>query len=88
MDNRQPYSLYYRAHIVKAEVWFFVAVLRSFDHVSFDRTYDVTNSIFEFFVPDSMEPYFLEIIGALAKEGIIDRLEKMPNRLFDAAEQV
>ncbi len=88
MNKKESYSLYYRAHVVKAEAWFFVAILRSFDHVSFDRTYDVSQSIFEFFVPEGMEPYFLEIIGVLVKKGVVDRLEKMPNRLFDFTEQV
>ena len=88
MGDKLSYSLYYTAHVVKAEVWFFVAILRSYDHVSFDRTYDVANSIFEFFVPIGMEPYFLEIMQVLEKEGVVDRLEKMSNRLLDFAEQV
>lgn len=86
--NTHDYCLYYQAHIVRPQVWFFVAILRSFDHVAFDRTYNVAESVFEFFVPAAMEPYFLEIMDFLHKEGVVNTLTKMPNRLFDASQQV
>jgi|GEM_PF-306551 len=87
-DTHDQYSAYYQAYVPRQHVWFFVAILRSFDHVAFDRTYDVANSIFEFFVPAAMEPYFLEIVEALSKEGVVQDLQKKPNRLFDSVEQV
>ncbi|MCX5924877.1 MAG: hypothetical protein NT124_01075 [Candidatus Dependentiae bacterium] len=86
--NTHDYCIYYQAHIVRPQVWFFVAILRSFDHVTFDRTYDVAESVFEFFIPAGMEPYFLEIMHSLQKEGVVSTLIKKPNRLFDAAQQV
>lgn len=91
-DNKNAdcdgYCVYYRAGIVRSQVWFFVAILRSFDHVAFDRTYDVANSVFEFFVPAKMESYFVEIVRSLEKEGVVQFLHKMPNRLYGENEQV
>ena len=81
-------SLYYQAHVVSQECWFLVAVLRSFEHLAFDRTYDVGGSIFEFFVsPDSQEP-FLELMHYFEREGIVTNLQQLPNRLADSAVQV
>lgn len=54
----QSYCSYYQAHIKRPYCWFLVAVLRSFEHVAFDRTIDKNNSIFEFFVPHDTEKYF------------------------------
>jgi hypothetical protein len=82
------YCSYYQAHVVRSQVWFFVAILRSFDHVSFDRTLDVKNSVFEFFVPAAMEPYFLEIMASLKNEGVVHDITKLPNRLLDATQEV
>lgn len=87
-SNKQMYSIYYTAHIERPLVWFFVAILRSFDHVAFDRTHDVANSVFEFFVPEGMEPYFLEIMASLKKEGVVHSLQKHPNRLLDENQQI
>lgn len=80
--------LYYQAHVVPHECWFLVAVLRSFEHLAFDRTYDVHKSIFEFFVsPDSQEP-FLELMSYFEREGIVTTFQQLPNRLADPAQQV
>jgi hypothetical protein len=87
-ENIPVYCSYYQAHVVRAQVWFFVAILRSFDHVSVDRTLDVKNSVFEFFVPEAMEPYFLEIMASLKSEGIVHDINKLPNRLLDPAQEV
>lgn len=80
--------VYYQAQVVRPQVWFFVAVLRSFDHVAFDRTYDVPESIFEFFVPEAMEEYFLEIMASLRQQGIVCTFNKLPNRLLDPTQQI
>jgi hypothetical protein len=75
------YSLYYQAHVVPQTAWYVTAATRSFEHLAFDRTIDVKNSIFEFFVPSDMESYFLEIMNSLQAQGYIQNLQKLPNRL-------
>ena len=75
--------LYYQAHVKKSEAWFVTALLRSCEHIAFDRTIDVEKSIFEFFVPAATEPYFIEIMDLFLKRGSIDSLQKLPNRLCD-----
>lgn len=82
------YSLYYQASVVRTTSWFVVAILKSFDHVSLDRTIDVQNSIFEFFVPHAMEAHFLEIMNELIKQGYVFNLQKMENRLLSDLQQV
>jgi hypothetical protein len=79
---------YYQAHVVKADCIFFVAVLRSFDHIAFDRTLDQSNQIFEFFVPELMERQFLAVMAFFEKKGIIKNVQQLPNRLLDATEKV
>lgn len=69
------YSAYYRAHIPKEKVWFFVATIRSFDNLLFDRTCDVENSIFELYVsPDRVEE-FKTLMGWYQKHGYVQNLE-------------
>lgn len=75
------YCSYYQATIARRESLYFVALLHSYDHLSFDRTFDVENSIFEFFVPESTESYFLEVMAELEKAGYVSDLKKMENRL-------
>ena len=81
------YCQYYQAQVVPAKCWFFVGVLRSFEHVCFDRTRDKEASIFEFFVPPDMESTFLELMDYFKKEGIVTSLEQLPNRLLDPNEE-
>lgn len=76
----QNYSIYYQVHVIRKTAWFVSAVLKSFDHLCFDRTYDVENSIFEFLVPADNEKAFLEIMQYLQKENKIADLKKLPNR--------
>lgn len=76
------YCSYYQAHVDRSRALFMVALVRSFEHVSFDRTLDVPNSIFEFYVPEDQEAQFLSVMRALEREGIIKNLNKMPNRLL------
>lgn len=75
------YCLYYQAHVPREHCWFLTAILRGYEHVAFDRTIDKQNSIFEFFVPEGMEPIFLSIMDRFEKEGVIRDLKKLPNRL-------
>jgi hypothetical protein len=79
------YSVYYQAQIQREQVWFITAVLRSYEHLAFDRTLDVQNSIFEFFVSPENEQYFIELFNYFKKQGIVTYLEKLPNRLIDQA---
>jgi len=82
------YCEYYQALIRKEDCWFLVGVLRSFEHVAFDRTLDKEKSLFEFFVPATTEPFFLQIMDYLKAEGIVSDLKKMPNRLMDPNQEV
>lgn len=79
------YGAYYRAHVVEKECWFLVAIMRSFEHLAFDRTYDKETSTFEFFVPVDLESTFLELMDFFKAEGIVQELHQLPNRLQDPA---
>lgn len=78
------YCSYYQAHVPPAGCWFVIATLKSFEHISFDRTLDVQKSIVEFFVPHDTESYFVEVMTYFQKEGLIKDLSKLPNRLQDS----
>lgn len=75
------YCSYYQAHVKRSTAWFVVAVLKSFEHMSFDRTIDSQASIFEFFVPIDTEKYFLQVMDYMQKKGYVENLKKLPNRL-------
>jgi hypothetical protein len=75
------YCLYYQAHVEKKYCWFVLAVLRSFEHVAFDRTLDKEKSIFEFFVPVDMKFIFLSLMRYLQQEGFVTFVHQQPNRL-------
>jgi hypothetical protein len=75
------YCSYYQATISRRECWFFVAILHSYDHLSFDRTLDIENSVFEFFVPESTESEFLNVIQEMTDRGLVSDFKKLPNRL-------
>ena len=45
------YSSYYQAYIEKASCWYVVAILKSYEHLAFDRTLDTQTNLFEFYVP-------------------------------------
>lgn len=77
------YCLYYQALVEPSQCWFLVGILRSFEHMVFDRTLDKSQSLFEFFVPAGQERYFLELMRFLSDHGIIYDLRKLNNRLLD-----
>jgi len=81
-ESSALWCCYYQAHIQREKVWFFVAVLRSQEHVCFDRTFDVGASIFEFFVPASQEEMFLRIVASFEQEGMVSHLVKLENRVL------
>lgn len=75
--------LYYQAHIDKQRCWFFVAVLRSFEHMAFDRTLDKATSLFEIFVPHAAQAMFENIMRELSTQDIVIDWQNLPNRLSD-----
>jgi len=82
------YCSYYQANVERELCWFVTATLRSYEHVSFDRTLDPATSWFEFFVPESTEDCFLSVMSYYEAEGLISNFRKLPNRLEDLSEQV
>ena len=82
------YCSYYQAHVKRSECWFVTAVLKSFEHMSFDRTIDVERSIFEFFVPSDMEQKFLDLMADFTRRGLVSNLQKLPNRLEQGAQEL
>ncbi len=75
--------MYYQANVDRPQVWFLTSVLKSWDHTVFDRTISIENSIFEFFVPETMEARFLVLMGLMAHKKVVWNLQKLPNRLAD-----
>lgn len=82
------YSVYYQAKLQKEGCGFLVSVLRSFEHLVFDRTLNKEETLFEFFVPQDLEQYFLELMDYFKVQGIVLELHKLPNRLANPDEQV
>ncbi len=75
------YCLYYQAKINLPLTWLFVAALRSCEHICFDRTFDVSKGVFEFFVPVDQEKIFLSFMDYMQQKQIVTRIEKKENRL-------
>ncbi|MGE0207407.1 MAG: hypothetical protein AB7R69_06175 [Candidatus Babeliales bacterium] len=75
------YCKYYQAQVLKEKAWFFAGILRSFEHLAFDRTFDTANSIFECFVPQELEPCFLNLMHYFLQEGVVLNVQELPNRL-------
>lgn len=81
-------SAYYQASIDRSQCGFMVAVLRSFEHLVFDRTISKASSRFEFFVPHELESTFVELMDYFVAHNIVLKYEKLPHRLLDATETV
>jgi hypothetical protein len=79
------YCSYFQAEVKKAETWFFVATLRSFEHYAFDRTLDKERGLFEFFVPQGYEKKFVQLMSYYQDKGIISGFNKLENRLKGGA---
>jgi hypothetical protein len=82
------YCSYYQAHVERELCWYVTAVLRSYEHISFDRTLDSSTSLFEFFVPITTETIFLAVMTYFQSEGLVRNFKKLPNRLENLTEQV
>jgi hypothetical protein len=80
------YCRYYQARVNEKDCWFFVAIMRSFEHLMFDRTLDKKTSTFEFFVPAGLEVYFLQVMDYFIAHKIVSDLKQYENRLQNPAE--
>jgi hypothetical protein len=80
----QQYCFYYQAHISRSKTLGMVSILKSFDHLCFDRTLDAPTGLFEFFVPESQESLFLKLMAYFEKEGSVSGLQKLPNRILQS----
>jgi len=78
---QETFCIYYTARIQKSYCWLVSSALRGTEHIAFDRAYDVPESIFEFFVPQAMEPVFLEVMAYFENKKIVSELIKSTNRL-------
>lgn len=91
-DTLSSACLYYQAHIKRQSNLHVVSILKSFDHLCFDRTLDAkgdgANTIFEFFVPPLQEDLFLKLMNYFEREGLVNNLKKLPNRLLNSTEQL
>ena len=78
-------SIYYQAHVVIKTTNLFVSTLKFYEHLAFDRTLnpqiDAQNSIFEFFVPESQENNFLQVMTYLESLNLVSNIVKSENRL-------
>lgn len=72
---------YYLVKVDKSRSWMLSAVFKSFEHLSFDRTIDKENALFEFFVPQGNEETFLEVIEYFKNIGLVLECHKEENRL-------
>ncbi len=73
--------LYYQASVIIKTTNLFVATLRYYEHIAFDRTLDAQKGIFEFFVPSHQEENFLIVMAYLEKLQLVHSLTKAENRL-------
>lgn len=76
------YCSYFQALVAKKDTWFFVATMRSNEHLMFDRTHDAERGLFEFFVPSDNEERFVRLMHWYQEQGIITEFKKLPNRLM------
>lgn len=74
------YCLYYQAHVPVKSCGIFVALMRSIEHVAFDRTCDIQTSTFEFFVPNDQRELFMQFMNFCEEKKIIEQLRELPNR--------
>jgi hypothetical protein len=81
------YSSYYQAYVDKTFCWFVVAILKSYEHLAFDRTLDTATNLFEFYVPEAREQEFLHLMEYFKEQKLVTDLKKLPNRLM-GSEQV
>lgn len=82
------YCSYYQALVDKTFCWYVVAILKSYEHLAFDRTLDTKKNLFEFYVPESREEEFLKLMSHFEAQHLINNLQKLPNRLANASQEL
>ena len=82
------YSIHYQARVERSQTWFVVGILRSFEHLVFDRTIDKQREIIEYFVPADLEYYFLEVMEYFISQAIVYDLTKLPHRSQNFTQEV
>lgn len=88
IDNTKNYCPYYVANVDRHQSYYFVAIIKAFDNMVFDRTIDVEHSLFEFFVAPAYEQLFLDVMATFEAQGLVKNLRKLPNRLENPEELV
>lgn len=81
-------SRYFQATVHRELSWYVVAILKSFEHLCFDRTYDAESSRFEFFVAPDMAHEFIKLMEHFKNEHLIADFQELPNRITELGEQV
>lgn len=82
------YCSYYQAYIDKPSCWYVVAILKSYEHLAFDRTLDTPTNLFEFYVPQAREQEFLQLMEYFQKQHLVRELKSLPNRLMNADQEL
>lgn len=82
------YCSYYQAYVDKKLCWYVIAILKSYEHLAFDRTLDTKTNLFEFYVPESREQEFLKLMNYFTNEHLVNELKKLPNRLMNSDQQL
>lgn len=77
------FCTYFQARIQKEQTWLFVALLRSNEHISFDRTINLDEGRFEFFVPTDNVGRFLALMEQFTSLGLVSEVVCLPNRLAE-----
>ena len=77
------YCKYFQAQINPQDCWFFVAAIRSFEHLAFDRTFDKATSTFEFLVPVNHTVPFIALMNYFSKKGIVTNFKHDTNRFSE-----
>lgn len=88
IDNTKNYCPYYTANVDRRQSYYFVAIIKAYDNMVFDRTIDADQSLFEFFVAPAYEQQFLNVMALFERKGLVTNLRKLPNRLAKPEEMV
>ncbi|MFH1644269.1 MAG: hypothetical protein ABIA74_03775 [bacterium] len=75
------YSKYYQSHVKKSKTWFIIGSLKNEENLAFVRTLDKKQGILEYFVPESHEQKFLNLMNYFIQKNLIFNLEEKKNRL-------
>lgn len=82
------YCSYYTALVDKTFCWYVVAILKSYEHLAFDRTLDTPTNLFEFYVPADREQQFLRLMEHFKNQHLVSDLTKKQNRLMDPSQEL